>query len=157
MRGTNTLARSVENKLSVVPTRILPVYEDGEWQPAASTKSIDAFFAYIVKSVGHTDAQLDLIDLEYLRGVWQSRNDEFNGVFDNESTLFEVLKRVLAPGFTEPILERGQITPVRDELRTGYDYMYQPDNMVSSLKWGMKLHDPDEPDGIEVEYLSDKT
>lgn len=157
MRGTNTLARSAENKLSVVPTRILPIYENGQWQPAEPTTSLDAFFAYVVKSVGHGDEVLELPEMERLRSVWEARGDSFSAVFDNETTLFPALKRILAPGFAEPILEGGKIIPVRDEPRTSFDYMYQPDNMIGPLKWGIKLKDPDEPDGIEVEYMSNTT
>lgn len=92
-----------------------------------------------------------------MQDVWKGRADEFNAVFDNDSTLFNALKRVLAPGFSEPTLDYGQLIPVRDELRTGFDYMYQPENMKTPLKRETKLFDPDKPDGVEIEYFSDIT
>jgi hypothetical protein len=157
VRGTNALSKSAENKFNVIATRKLPVYENDAWTAPQATTDIAPFFAHIIKDVGHSDQQIGLTELARLHGVWQGRNDEFNAVFDNDSTLFQALKRVLASGFAEPTLDYGQIIPVRDEPRTGFDYMYQPENMKTPLKREMKLFDPDEPDGVEVEYFSHLT
>jgi len=157
VRGTNALSKSAENKFNVIATRKLPVYENDAWTAPKATTDIAPFFAHIIKDVGHSDEQIGLTELSRLHGVWQGRNDKFNAVFDNDSTLFEALKRVLASGFAEPTLDYGQIIPVRDEPRTGFDYMYQPENMKAPLKRDIKLFDPDEPDGVEIEYFSDIT
>ena len=158
VRGTNALSTAAENKFNVIATRKLPIYvggeENGGWTVPQATTDIAPFFAHVIKDVGHGDQQIGLTELTRLNDVWQGRKDEFNAVFDNNSTLFNVLKRVLATGFAEPTLDYGQIIPVRDELRTGFGYMYQPENMKSPLKREIKLFDPDEPDGIEVEYFS---
>jgi len=157
VRGTNALSKAAENKFNVIATRKLPVYENEAWTAPQATTDIAPFFAHVIKDVGHGDEQIGLTELTRLNGVWQGRNDEFNAVFDNDSTLFNVLKRVLASGFAEPTLDYGQIIPVRDEPRAGFDYMYQPENMKSPLKREIKLFDPDEPDGVEIEYFSDTT
>jgi hypothetical protein len=157
VRGTNALSNSAENKFNLIATRKLPIYQDDAWTEPQATTDIAPFFAHVIKDVGHGDEQIGLTELARLHGVWQGRNDEFNAVFDNDSTLFNVLKRVLSSGFAEPTLDYGQIIPVRDEPRTGFDYMYQPENMKTPLKREIKLFDPDEPDGIEVEYFSDTT
>ncbi len=158
VRGTNSLSNSSENKFNVIATRKLPIYIGGEqnggWTAPQATTDIAPFFAHVIKDVGHSDQQIGLDEVSRLHSVWQGRNDEFNAVFDNDSTLFNVLKRVLSAGFAEPTLDYGQIIPVRDEPRTGFDYMYQPENMKTPLKRETKLFDPDEPDGIEVEYFS---
>lgn len=154
IRGTNALSNSAENKFNVIATRKLPVYENGAWTAPQATNDIAPFFAHVIKDVGHSDQQIGLDEVSRLHSVWQGRGDEFNAVFDNDSTLFNVLKRVLSAGFAEPTLDYGQIIPVRDELRTGFDYMYQPENMKTPLKREIKLFDPDEPDGVEVEYFS---
>lgn len=157
IRGTNSLSSSSENKFNVIATRKLPIYEGGEWTAPQATIDIAPFFAHIIKDVGHGDQQIGLTELERLHTVWQGRGDSFSAVFDNDSTLFNTLKRVLATGFAEPTLDYGQIIPVRDEPRSGFDYMYQPENMKTPLKREIKLFDPDEPDGVEVEYFSNTT
>ncbi|MCL1126439.1 host specificity factor TipJ family phage tail protein [Shewanella surugensis] len=158
IRGTNALASSAENKLSVIPTRILHNYSNGEWETPGPTTDIAPFFAYIIKDSGHTEAQIGLSELERLNSTWQSRNDTFSAVFDSDSTLFAALKRVLAVGFSKPTLDYGQIIPVRDEPRVAWEHMYQPDNILGKgLERSTNLITDDENDGVEVEYFSDQT
>lgn len=157
IRGTNALAGTAENKFNVIGTRILPVYENGAWSAPRPTTDIAPFFAHVLISAGHSDDKIGLEALNALHPIWHARADEFNAVFDSESTVFEVLKRVLAVGFAEPTIDYGKITPVRDQKRTIYRHMYQPDNYVGMLKRSIKLMDDDEPDGIEVEYFDPVT
>ncbi|NRA56229.1 MAG: hypothetical protein HRU23_18970 [Gammaproteobacteria bacterium] len=154
IRGTNSLASGAENKFNIISTRKLPVYENGAWSAPVATTDIAPFFAHVIKDVGHGDGQIGLTELERLHVIWAGRNDDFSAVFDNDSTLFNSLKRILGPGFAVPTLDYGQIIPVRDEPRTGFDYMYSPDNMKTPLSRNIKLFDPDEPDGVEVEFFS---
>lgn len=157
IRGTNALAGTAENKFNLIATRILPVYENGAWSSPRPTRDIAPFFAHVIRSSGHSDSKIGLTALEALHPVWHNREDEFNAVFDSESTMFEVLKRVLAVGFAEPTIDYGQIIPVRDQQRTVYRHMYQPDNYIGMLKRSIKLIDDDEPDGVEVEYFDPVT
>jgi len=154
IRGTNALAGSAENKFNVIPTRILPVYENGVWSEPRPTTDIAPFFAHVIQSAGHSQDKIGLDELEALHTIWHNRGDEFNAVFDTGSTLFAVLKRVLAPGFAKPVLDYGKILPVRDQPRTIHKHMYQPDNYIGLLDRDIKLIDDDEHDGIEVEYFS---
>lgn len=157
IRGTNALAGTAENKFNVIGTRILPVYENGAWSAPRPTTDIAPFFAHVLKSAGHSDDKIGLDALNTLHPIWHNRADEFNAVFDSESTVFEALKRVLAVGFAEPTIDYGKITPVRDQKRTIFRHMYQPDNYIGMLKRSIKLMDDDEPDGIEVEYFDPVT
>ncbi|BBM03919.1 host specificity factor TipJ family phage tail protein [Microbulbifer sp. GL-2] len=157
IRGTNALAGSAENKFNLIATRKLPVYENGSWSAPQPTEDIAPFFAYVIKSVGHIDHQIGLEEMEELHTLWSARGDSFSAVFDNKTTLFEALKKVLAVGYAEPTLDYGQIIPVRDGPRSAFEHMYQPDNMVGELERDIKLFDPDEPDGIEVEYFDPQT
>lgn len=159
IRGTNTLASTSENKINCVPVRILEIYdENGEFTQSGATRDIAPFVYYMLRNAGYSDAQIDLDELYRLHQIWVARGDEFNAVFDNESTIWEALKRVLAAGFAEPTLDFGQVVPVRDEKREHLNYMYQADNMIkNSWKMEATLFDEAEPDGIEVEYFSSET
>lgn len=148
LKGTNAIARNAENKFNLVASRKLN---------GSATRSIADAFEYIVKDNGHTDAQIDQTELARLKTIWDNRGDTFDALFDSDSTIFAALKRVLAVGFAEPTLDHGQIIPVRDEPRSGFNYMYQPDNMLKPLQRSIKLFDPDEADGVEVEYFSTDT
>lgn len=157
IRGTNALAGSAENKLNVIPTRILPVYENGVWSAPRPTSDIAPYFAHVIKSAGHGDDKIGLDELETLHNVWHPRGDEFNAVFDSETTVLEALKRVLLPGFAEPVIDYGKIIPIRDQQRTQPQYIYTPDNTIGLIEESSKLIDEDEPDGVEVEFISPVT
>lgn len=148
LKGTNSIASNAQNKFNVIAQRKFN---------SVPTRSIKDVFEYIVKDNGHTDAQIPQAELARLHGIWTARGDNFDAIFDAESTIFDSLKRVLAVGYAEPTVDGGQIIPIRDEPRTGFNYMYQPDNMTKPLKRNIKLFDPDEVDGVEVEYFSTKT
>lgn len=154
IRGTNALAGSAENKFNVIATRILPVYENGAWSAPRPTTDIAPFFTHVIKSSGHSDSKIGLDEINTLHPVWHNRGDEFNAVFDSGSTMFEVLKRVLAVGFAEPTIDYGRIIPVRDQQRSVFQHMYQPDNYIGFLERTITLIDDDEHDGVEVEYFS---
>tara|TARA_B100001059_G_scaffold213838_1_gene230038 strand:+ start:11178 stop:13667 length:2490 start_codon:yes stop_codon:yes gene_type:complete len=154
IRGTNNLAGSAENKFNLIATRVLPVFENGAWSAPKPTTDIAPFFAHVIKSAGHTDSKIGLEAIEALHAIWHERGDEFNAVFDSESTMFEVLKRVLAVGFAEPTIDYGRIIPVRDQQRSVFQHMYQPDNYIGLLERTITLIDDDEHDGVEVEYFS---
>lgn len=156
IKGSNALSSSAENKVNIIATRKLTTFDgNGDLTQFEATRDIAPAFYYVCLSAGYTDAQIDLDELYRLHLIWQARGDEFNAIFDNEITFWEVIKRILAVGFAEPTLDYGQIIPVRDEKRESLNYMYQADNMIAgSWKVEGSFFDESEPDGIEVEYFS---
>ncbi|OCH31981.1 hypothetical protein A6E13_15800 [Aliivibrio fischeri] len=160
IRGSNTLSRSAENKLAVIPIRKLSIPDGlGGWTTDTyPTRDIAPAVRYIIRDSGLSDVQIGHHELLRLHEVWKARGDTFDAVFTDDSTLFDVLKKVLAVGYSEPTLNYGQIVPVRDEPRSVFDYQYQPDNMLGKgLERSGKFIDEEEPDGIEVEYFSTET
>ncbi len=160
IRGSNALSRSSENKLGVIPTRKLQIPDGlGGWtQELYPTRDIAPAVRHIILDSGLTDVQIGHYELLRLHDVWNARGDTFDAVLTESSTLFEVLKKVLAIGFSEPTLNYGQIVPVRDEPRTTFDFQYQPDNMLGKgLERSANFIREEEPDGVEVEYFSTKT
>ncbi|BBM66364.1 hypothetical protein VA249_30100 [Vibrio alfacsensis] len=160
IRGSNTLSRNAENKLGVIPVRKLQIPDGvGGWTSETyATRDIAPAVRYIIRDSGLTDVQIGHHELLRLHEIWKARGDAFDAVFTDDSTLFDVLKKVLAVGYAEPTLNYGQIVPVRDEPRTVWDYQYQPDNMLGKgLERSGKFFDEEEPDGIEVEYFSTET
>ncbi|OCH31793.1 hypothetical protein A6E13_16350 [Aliivibrio fischeri] len=164
IRGTNALSKSAENKLMCVPTRMLHVPNgQGGWtgddyndktnmQP---TNDIVSVARYITHQVGHNDEQFPAEEWLALHDILKQRHDCFAAQFDNPDTFWEAMKRVLAPGFSVPTMEFGQIVPIRDQVRTTWDHIYTPDNMTGDgMKMSVKLEDLDDNDGIEVEYFS---
>ena len=152
IKGTNVLASTAENKINLLAKRILPTWNsNGVFGVEEPTDDIAPVVKYLA------DAQnlpVDMVELKRLHDIWKARGDTFSGVFDNETTAWEALKRVLAVGFAEPTLERGVLVPARDEKRDSIEFMYTPQNMIKdSWKFSATMFDESEPDGVEVEYM----
>ena len=151
VKGTNVLASTAENKVNLIVKRHLPTWSGSAFGGVAATNDIAPAVKYLADQAG---LPVDMDELKRLHDIWQARGDEFNGVFDNATTAWEALKRVLAVGFAEPTLDYGQLIPVRDEQRSNIEYMYAPQNILPN-SWSMSasLFDASEPDGVEVEYM----
>lgn len=155
--GSDTIASQTENQVSVVATRRLPVRVNGTWQPAQATRDIAPWVAYIAKSVGYTDDEIDYDELDRLDATWRARGDYFDFVTDDDSTVKESLNRALRAGMSEMTIDAGGLRAVRDEPRSTFEHGYSPQNMTGPLKRSVQAPRPDDPDGVDVEYFSAET
>lgn len=154
--GTGIGARS-ENRISVVPTRILPaLLPDGSWSAPQPTRDISAAVRHIASTIGYTDADLDMEELQRLHQIWTARGDFADGVIDL-TTVRDAINRVLAAGMAELTVEDGLIRPVRDEPRTVFEHAYSAQNMASALRQDFAGITLDDVDGVEVEYTDATT
>lgn len=150
------IASQSETAISVLATRVLPVRNGGVWDVETPTRSITAFAAYVAKSIGYTDDQLDLIEFDRLEDIWAARGDYYDWVHD-EATVKEVLNQAFQAGYATLTVDGGKIRPVRDEVRTQFEQMYTPQNMTNPLERTVTLQAPDESDGVDVEYTDADT
>ncbi|WP_375058426.1 host specificity factor TipJ family phage tail protein [Zobellella sp. DQSA1] len=155
--GSDVIAEQTENQISLIATRILPVRAGGAWQPPQPTRDIVPWVSYIAKSMGHTDAELDLAELDRLGAIWQTRGDTFDHIITSPSTMRDSINQALMPGFAELTIDQGRIRPVRDEPRTEFEHMYSTQNMTVELKREFSVPKPDDHDGVDVEYLDPST
>jgi hypothetical protein len=151
------LAAQSEQLVSALVTRILPVRVGGVWQPAVATRNIAPWIAHVARSIGYSDDDLDLAELDRLGDVWQARGDNYDNSHEQASTVKEVLNTALRAGFSELTIDRGLIRPVRDEPRAVFEHMYTPQNMTGPLVRQFKSFTPDDFDGVDVEYTSSRT
>ena len=154
VRTSDRIAAQTESLANVVVTRILPRRTGGE----GPTRSLADFAAYIPRSLGQPDSLTNFDELYRLGAVWDDRGDTFDMDYSGETTAQQALQDVFSAGFAELTLERGQVTPVRDEPRTQFEQMYTPQNMVGHLRRTPKLvANPDEFDGVDVTYTDSRT
>jgi hypothetical protein len=151
------LAAQSEQLVSALITRKLPVRVGGVWQPLEATRDIAPWVAYVAKSLGYTDDDIDLAELDRLDGVWQARGDTYDNEVAQRSTAKESINNALRAGMAEYTVDRGLIRPVRDEPRAFFDHMYTPQNMTGPLKRQFQSFTPDDFDGLDVEYTSSRT
>lgn len=153
LEGTDQIGNQSNNQINLVATRRLPPVSGGS---LAATRSISRAAAYAAKSLGYENDQLDVAELERLDGIWQPRGDTFDFVI-NDGTALDAMKMMLRAGFADVTLDNGIITPVRDEPRTQLEDGYSPENMTAPLRRQFTGKQPDEADGVEVEYTSADT
>lgn len=151
---SDRIAAQTESLVHVIGTRILPYRRGGQWLSKAPTREIGPAAMYVAKTLGYTDADLDLLEFDRLGdNAWLSRADHFDKAITEESTAKEVINSMLNAGFAELTIDRGMIRPVRDEPRSTFEHMYTPQNMTRSLTRDIAMPSPDDYDGVQVTYM----
>lgn len=157
VRGGDRLSAQAESQVSVDAIRKLPVLVDGEWSGKVATRDIVPWVHYVATSAGAANDDLDVEELARYGEIWAARQDYFDFKVEDDSTVKECINDALLAGFAEFTLERGRITPVRDEPRAQAGHMYTPLNMTSPLKRSFALPAPDDYDGVDVKYIDEVT
>jgi sulfur carrier protein ThiS len=157
LRSGGRIAAQSENQINVIATRILPTLQsDGSWGPAVPTRDITAFAKYIATTIGYSDDDLRLDEFLRLHQTWASRGDTFDYVYD-QTTVRDAMNVAFGAGMAELTVDDGQIKPVRDEPRTQFEQAYSPQNMTRPLSRSFRSVQPDDHDGVEVEYVDGET
>lgn len=151
-RGGDRLSAQSESMVSVEATRKLPLLVNGAWTSPQATRDIAPFVAYVSKSLGYTDADLDLNELARLDAIWKSRQDYYDQATNSNGTAKAIINDALACGFAELTIDNGLLRPARDEPRTVFESMYSPQAMTSNLERDFTAIRPDDYDGVDVEY-----
>lgn len=157
LRGGDRLASQSESQVSVEAIRVLPVRNGGAWDVETPTRDIVPWIAHVAHSIGYTDDDLDWDELDRLHEIWTARGDYYDQVIDSSSTVKSCFVEALQAGFAELTIDHGLIRPVRDELRTTFEHMYTPQNMIEGLSRKFTALKPDDYDGVDVEYTDEET
>lgn len=152
VRGGDRLSSTSESQVSVQATRILPVRENGAWQPPRPTRDIAPYALYLLKQVGYEDRDLDLAEWDRLDSLWRARGDHYDNVHSSNSTVQAILEDVLQAGFAEITVNLGKLRPVRDEPQDQFEALYTPAAMTEPLAIKFDAVKPDDYDGVDVEY-----
>lgn len=152
IRGGDRLSSQSESMVSVEATRKLPLLVNGSWTDPQATRDIAPFVAYVSKSLGYTDADLDLNELARLDAIWKSRQDYYDQATNSNGTAKAIINDALSCGFAELTIDNGLLRPARDEPRTVFESMYSPQAMTSNLERDFTAIRPDDYDGVDVEY-----
>lgn len=154
VRSSDRISAQTESLINVIATRILP-RRDGTEGP---TRNLADFAQYIPRSLGYPDTRMNQVELDRLDAIWRARGDTFDVAYDKETTAQQALQDVFGAGFAELTIDRGQITPVRDEPRTVFEQMYTPQNMTGYLRRTPRiLANPEEFDGVDVTFTDATT
>jgi hypothetical protein len=164
IRGGDRLSAQSESQINLIGTRVLPVYTGGAWTAPQPTRGIVPWCLYVLKSLGYTDADIDLPEWDRLHTVFEAAGQYYDEVIDDTSTAKDRLNNALACGFAELTIKNGLVSLVRDEPRAAFDreygpktQTYSPQNMTKGLKIDGPLPSINDFDGVDVEYYSNLT
>jgi hypothetical protein len=157
MLASNNLSAQAARKINALVTRKLPIWNGTTWSANTATNSIAWAFADACKaSYGGrlSDARIDLAQLLALDSTWTSRGDQFNGVFDSPSTVWEALTTIARTGRAQPYLQGGIVHLFRDQAVSLPVALFSGRNMLKgSFKLDYAMASDQSPDAVDVSYF----
>lgn len=157
VRSGNRIGAQSENQINLIATRKLPrLQAGGTWSAPVATRDISAFARYIATTIGYTDANLDMDELERLNDIWAARGETLDHIFE-ETTVKGAIDTAFGAGMAELTIDEGLIKPVRDDIRTSFEQGYSLQNITGPLKRNFRARRVDDHDGVEVEYIDGQT
>ncbi|MCO6443906.1 MAG: hypothetical protein J5J04_07470, partial [Anaerolineae bacterium] len=142
--GSDAIASATENQINLIATRKIN---------GVATRSIADWVQHVCEDIGYGAEDLDADELARLGAIWDARGDQFDFVFSDQATVRDALAMALRAGYSELTIDDGRIRPVRDEPRTTFEQIYTPQNMTAPLTRQFVSYDPDDHDGVDVEYV----
>ncbi|MBA5779536.1 hypothetical protein H2509_20590 [Stappia sp. F7233] len=159
VRANEQLTSQSSRQVSLVQTRILPVWDGNAWvdQPTRSIAWAAVDIAMNpVYGAGLQSARVDLAEFLSYDQVWEARGDHFDGVFDTRGTRFDAINTVLAAGRASISFLGDKVSMVRDEQRQLASQVFSDRNIVrGSLEVEYILHREDSADDVIVEYMDE--
>lgn len=160
IKGTQRLSSAASNKINLLATGQHPILQsDLTWSAPVATRAVSAAVGYIAKSAGNDDSQINLEALYDISQILDQRGDYFDGVFDKETTAWESLKRVLAIGWGQPVVDYGQIVPVRDAETFELGSQFSEQNITTDITETISMPTTinEKHDGVEIEFIDSRT
>ena len=148
LEGSDVIASRTENQISMIVTRKLG---------GVATRGIAPWVRYVAQSVGYGAGDINEDALSELEALWTARGDHYDWGIIDQTTVKDALAGALRVGMAELTIDQGQIRPVRDQARSTFEHLYTPQNMTSPLRRSVSMYDPDEHDGVDVEYVDAST
>lgn len=160
-RATNDLNSNASNRINLVATRKLPIWDGAAWSAPAATRSIVWAFADVLRSTyggNMADTYLDTDTLLSLDAIYADRGEHFDWVFDQKTTVWEALTTICRCGRAVPMMSGSLMTIIREAAASAPVAVFGPQNMVrGSFQWDVKLYEMEEYDSVSVEYLDPST
>lgn len=162
-RASNNLNDRSANRINVIGTRKLPIYDlDTEtWSANTATRNpIWALFdvARASYGAGMEDIYFYFDELIALADKATDLDINFDFVFEQKISVWEAFKTCLRVLRAVPMLNGSELTAIRDEPQTIARAAYNKEQIVAgTFKHSVKLVEPGEFDGLEVTYVDQDT
>ena len=168
-RATNNLNDQSSNRVNVVGTRKLPIYNSStQTMPAvddygARVATRSPIWAFVQILRAQYGGELDDLYIDYAHldtEATQAGADQiyFDWIFDQRSTVWEVLKLPCFVNRSIPMLNGSRVTTIRD-INNNIPSFVVSDSIAidNTFEISKKLYDLNPNDGLEVEYTDPLT
>ena len=159
LRAGSALATSTLNKIRVITTRKLPLWNGSSWSAPTATTSPAWALADLCRAGygrGLSDSEYDLSTLQSLAGTLAARGDQFNFRFDSPGEFLEQLNRVGKTCRVFAYESAGVVRFIREAKQTLPVRVFTPENLLARPKRQYLMPGPETPDAIEVTYIDDR-
>jgi len=137
-----------DQKINVIATRKLG---------GTATRAIDAWVRYVCTDIGYAAGDINETELTAMASIWTTRGDVYDYAIVDQTTVKKELIQCLNAGFATLTIDNGQIRPARDVARSTFEHLYTPQNMTGILKRKFTAYDPDDYNGVNIEYTNATT
>lgn len=161
-RASNSLNDSSRSQVNLYATRKLPIHDGVQWNsPVATRSAVWAMVNLFRASYGANITDDALFDLDELRAIdaqLVTEGRSFDWSFASRSTVWESAETVCRAIRGKPMLNGSLITIILERPKSVPTAVFGPANILKgSFTWEIKLHNQDEHDGIEIEYIDPTT
>lgn len=163
IKATNNLNSNTSRRINLIATRMLQTWDPvNGWGPEVATSSPAWAYADAVRNSeygpGWGTNRINMAELYRLAQVWKARGDEFNGVYDTTTTLWQALGQIAAVGRATPAYYAGMIDIVRDEPKAIPALMFTPGQILeNTFKGSYKLGTKQTPDHVIIKFWNRET
>jgi predicted phage tail protein len=163
IKATNNLNSNTSRRINTIQTRMLPTWDAvNGWGAEVATANPAWAYADALRNADYGPAwgtnRINMSELYRLAQVWQARGDEFNGVYDNRSTLWEALSQIASVGRASPQYYAGMMDIIRDEPKSIPAQIFSPGQVLqNTFKGSYKLGTSQTPDHVIVKFWNRET
>ncbi len=160
-RATNNLSAQSSRQINVIKTRKLPIWNGSTWSAPTTTRNP----AWAAVNILHADyagrlpySRIDLESFLARAETWDERSDRFDGLFDGQQVLFEMVNTVARAGRAKVYQQGGIWYCWRDEAQTLPVALFNMRNIArNSMRTQFLLPDQTNADSVEITYMDEAT
>lgn len=156
VRATNNLSQQASRKINLITTRMLPTWNGASWTAPIATRSIAWAITDLCKAsygMKLQDTSIDLTGIYELSQLWESRADNFDGVFDSQQPAWEAVTQIARCGRALPYMQGGIFSVTRDSEQSIPSAMFTQRNIVrNSMNLQYIMPSEETADALDIEY-----
>lgn len=163
IKATNNLNSNTSRRINVIQTRKLPTWDPvNGWKAEVATANPAWAYADALRNADYGPAwgtnRINMSEIYRLSQVWAARKDEFNGIFDTRTTLWQALTQIAMVGRATPQYYAGVMDLIRDEPKTIPAQIFGPGQILqNTFKGSYKLGTSQTPDHVIVKFWNRET